>query len=221
MRRGRPIVFSMCEWGTAKPWLWAGNGIGNLWRTTGDISAYWEGKRGYEQGLMNIVDLNEPLWPFAGPGHWNDPDMLEVGNGELTPEENKTHFSLWAFMAAPLIAGNDVTHMPKAVAEILMNKEIVALDQDKLGQQGHRVSKQGDLEVWERQLSGGNRAVLLLNRGATAADIGFTWDQLGYPAKLQATVHDVWKGSDVGKATGEWTGHAVPPHGVMVVEVRP
>ena len=218
---GRPIVFSMCEWGTAKPWLWAGNGIGNLWRTTGDISAYWEGKRGYEQGLMNIVDLNEPLWPFAGPGHWNDPDMLEVGNGELTPEENKTHFSLWAFMAAPLIAGNDVTHMPKPVAEILMNKEIIALDQDKLGQQGHRVSKQGDLEVWERQLSGGNRAVLLLNRGATAADIGFTWDQLGYPAKMQATVHDVWKGSDVGKATGEWTGHAVPPHGVMVLEVRP
>ena len=218
---GRPIVFSMCEWGTAKPWLWAGDGIGNLWRTTGDIAAHWEGHYKYEQGVMNLVDLNEPLWPYAGPGHWNDPDMLEVGNGTLTPEENKTHFSLWAFMAAPLIAGNDVAHMPKPVADILMNKEIIALDQDKLGQQGHRVSKQGDLEVWERQLSGGDRAVLLLNRGAAAADIPFTWDQLGYPAKLQATVHDVWSGKDMGTVAGSWTAKAVPSHGVTVVEVRP
>jgi alpha-galactosidase len=219
-RTGRPIVFSMCEWGTAKPWLW-GAGIGQLWRTTGDIAPEWEGKFQWTQGFMDIVDLNEPLWPYAGPGHWNDPDMLEVGNGKLTPEENKTHFSLWAFMAAPLIAGNDLANMTPEVRSILLNKQLIALDQDALGQQGHRVWKQGDLEVWSRELAGGNRAVLLLNRGKVPADLSFTWPQIGYPGKLPAAVHDLWKDKDVATTSGGYTVHAIPPHGVVVLTVKP
>jgi alpha-galactosidase len=217
---GRPIVFSMCEWGTAKPWLWAA-GIGNLWRTTGDITDQWMGKKDYSNGMMTEVDLNEPLWPYAGPGHWNDPDMLEVGNGGMTQEEYKTHFSLWAMMASPLIAGNDVAHMTPEVRSILLNKEIIGLDQDGLGRQGHRVRKDGDLEVWSRELAGGNRAVLLLNRGKAAADMRFSWAEIGYPDKLRATVHDLWKGSDVTTTAGSWTAQGVPSHGVVVVTVKP
>ena len=217
---GRPIVFSLCEWGTAKPWLWAA-GVGNLWRTTGDITDQWNGKKDYSNGVMTIVDLNEPLWPYATPGHWNDPDMLEVGNGGMTQEEYKSHFSLWAMMAAPLIAGNDIPHMTPEIRSILLNKEIIALDQDPLGHQGHRVHKQGDLEVWARELAGGNRAVLLLNRGATPADISFNWAELGYPARLTATVHDMWRATDVAKTSGTYTAHNVPPHGVVVLSINP
>jgi alpha-galactosidase len=217
---GRPIVFSLCEWGTAKPWLWAA-GVGNLWRTTGDITDQWNGKKDYSNGVMTIVDLNEPLWPYATPGHWNDPDMLEVGNGGMTQEEYKSHFSLWAMMAAPLIAGNDIPHMTPEIRSILLNKEIIALDQDPLGKQGHRVHKQGDLEVWARELAGGNRAVLLLNRGTAPADISFDWAELGYPARLTATVHDMWKATDVAKTDSTYTAHNVPPHGVVVFSIKP
>jgi alpha-galactosidase len=217
---GRPIVFSLCEWGTAKPWLWAAS-VGNLWRTTGDITDAWDGKKDYSNGVMTIVDLNEPLWPYASPGHWNDPDMLEVGNGGMTQEEYKSHFSLWAMMAAPLIAGNDIPHMTAPIQSILLNKEIIALDQDPLGKPGHRVRKDGDLEVWVREIAGGNRAVLLLNRGTAAANIHFSWDELGYPLKLKATVHDMWKASDEAKIEGSYTAHEVPSHGVVVLSVKP
>jgi alpha-galactosidase len=217
---GRPIVLSLCEWGTAKPWLWAA-GVGNLWRTTGDITDKWNGKKDYSNGVMTIVDLNEPLWPYATPGHWNDPDMLEVGNGGMTQEEYKSHFSLWAMMAAPLIAGNDIPHMTPEIRSILLNKEIIALDQDPLGHQGHRVHKDGDLEVWARELAGGNRAVLLLNRGAAPADISFDWAELGYPAMLTATVHDMWKGADITKTSGAYTARQIPSHGVVVLSIKP
>jgi alpha-galactosidase len=217
---GRPIVFSMCEWGTAKPWLWAA-GIGQLWRTTGDINDRWVGKQQYTNGIVDIVDMNEPLWPYSGPGHWNDPDMLEIGNGSLTYDEYKSHFSLWAFMAAPLIAGNDVAHMSPETRSILLNKEIIALDQDPLGHQGHRVAKNGDLEVWSREISGGNRAVLLFNRGAAPADISFTWAELGYPEKLTATVRDLWKAQDLGRIQQVYTVKAIPSHGVVVLTVKP
>lgn len=146
---GRPIVLSICEWGTHQPWLWGQEVGGNLWRTTGDIQPRWEGKREWSpgnccnNGVMAIVDENEPLYSRAGPGHWNDPDMLEVGNGGLTTTENRTHFSLWAIMAAPLIAGNDLRNMPPDVKEILTNKEVIAVDQDALGRQGRRVWKDG------------------------------------------------------------------------------
>jgi alpha-galactosidase len=147
--------------------------------------------------------------------------MLEVGNGGMTQEEYKSHFSLWAMMAAPLIAGNDIPHMTPEIRSILLNKEIIGLDQDPLGKQGHRVRRDGDLEVWVREIAGGNRAVLLLNRGNAPADIQFKWDELGYPSKLKATLHDMWKGSDVANTEGTYTVHQIPSHGVVVLSVKP
>ncbi len=139
---GRPS-FSACANGARRNHGCGANGTGNLWRTTGDIDDKWEGKFDYKLGMMNIVDLNEPLYPYAGPGHWNDPDMLEIGNGGLTVEEYRTHFSLWAMMAAPLIAGNDVAHMTADIRSILLNREVIAVDQDPLGRQGRRVRTEG------------------------------------------------------------------------------
>lgn len=216
---GRPIVFSMCEWGTAKPWLWAA-GVGNLWRTTGDITDLWAGKRTYSLGMMNIVDLQVGLEAFAGPGHWNDPDMLEVGNGGMTAEEYRTHFSMWSELAAPLIAGNDLARMSPETKSILTNKEVIAIDQDPLGMEGRRVWKEGDLEVWSKQLAGGFRSAVLLNRGAAAHDITLRWEDLGYPATMSASLRDLWKATDVGSFKGSYTA-SVPSHGVVMVKVTP
>ncbi|HEX7895826.1 MAG TPA: glycoside hydrolase family 27 protein [Terriglobales bacterium] len=223
---GRPIVLSICEWGTHQPWLWGQEVGGNLWRTTGDIQPRWEGKREWSpgnccnNGVMAIVDENEPLYSRAGPGHWNDPDMLEVGNGGLTTTENRTHFSLWAIMAAPLIAGNDLRNMPPDVKEILTNKEVIAVDQDALGRQGRRVWKDGDLEVWAKQLQDGSRAVVLLNRGASQQTVTATWEQIGYPDHLSASIRDLWAHKDLGKFTGKFSA-PVESHGVVVVTVKP
>lgn len=216
---GRPIVFSMCEWGTAKPWLWAKD-VGNLWRTTGDITDKWEGKYDYSWGMLNIVDMQVGLESFAGPGHWNDPDMLEVGNGGMTENEYRAHFSLWSILAAPLIAGNDVRSMTPEIAAILTNKEVIAVDQDALGKQGHRAVKDGDVEVWSKELGGGNRAVVLLNRGTSPREITANWTDLGYPAHLAATVRDLWQKKDVGRFTGKYTS-TVPGHSVVMITVKP
>src|SRR5437899_3306383 len=178
---GRPIVLSICEWGTAKPWLWGKEVGGNLWRTTGDISDIWQGKDKHHLGVVDILDLQDGLESYAGPGHWNDPDMLEVGNGGMTTTEYRSHFSLWCILAAPLIAGNDIRSMSPEIAEILKNKEVIAVDQDPLGMQGRRVRREGELEVWSRQLADGSRAVVLLNRGTTESKISVTWSDIGYP----------------------------------------
>ncbi|HXG81290.1 MAG TPA: glycoside hydrolase family 27 protein [Sphingomicrobium sp.] len=216
---GRDIVLSICEWGNNQPWLWATK-IGNLWRTTGDITDKWKGKYSYSWGILNIVDMNEPLWPYAGPGHWNDPDMLEVGNGGMTATEYRSHFSLWAIMAAPLIAGNDIAAMDETTRSILTNKEVIAVDQDPLGVQGRRVWKDGDREVWVKPLAGGGRAVLLFNRGDAPAEIGFDWSQLNYPSKLQAEVRDLWQHRGLGRRSGSFIA-TVEPHGVVMLKVQP
>jgi alpha-galactosidase len=222
---GRPIVFSMCEWGTAKPWLW-GKGIGNLWRTTGDISDKWTSKKKWpdgnccEYGVVDILDQQVGLESFAGPGHWNDPDMMEVGNGGMTTSEYRAHFSLWALLAAPLIAGNDVRSMSADTKEILENKEVIAVDQDPLGRAGRRVSKQGDLELWARPLKDGGRAVILFNRGTTDANMSVTWEQLAYPGHLSANVRDLWEHKDLGAFDGGYKAK-VPPHSVVMVKVLP
>jgi alpha-galactosidase len=216
---GRDIVFSMCEWGTAKPWLWAKN-IGNLWRTTGDIFDSFSVKdpaREWAHTVLEIVDLNEPLWPYAGPGHWNDADMLEIGNGGMSPTEYRSHFSLWAMMASPLMAGNDIAHMDETTRAILLNRDVIAVDQDPLGVQGHRVAKDGDSEIWVKPLSGGSKAVLLLNRGETAATISATAEEVGLAAG-SAKVRDLWKHKDI----GGWTGSIrakIEPHGVAMFRI--
>jgi alpha-galactosidase len=222
---GRPIVFSMCEWGTAKPWLW-GNGIGNLWRATGDISDNWTSHKKWpnggccELGFLEILDLQVGLESFAGPGHWNDPDMMEVGNGGMTIPEYRAHFSFWALLAAPLIAGNDVRSMTSEIKEILTNPEVIAVNQDKLGREGHRVAKNGDLEVWSKVLNDGSRAVILFNRGGSENDISVSWEQIGYPNHLPAKVHDLWLHKDVGSFTGSYSAK-VPSHSVVMVKITP
>ena len=219
---GRDIVFSLCEWGQNKPWLWAAK-IGNLWRTTGDIWDSFDKRdkaHGWANNMLRNVDLNEPLWPYAGPGHWNDPDMLEVGNGGMTNAEYRSHFSLWAMMAAPLIAGNDVAHMDANTRAILLNTDVIAVDQDRLGVQGHRVWKDGDLEAWMKPLSDGRRAVLLFNRGTSPAPISVDWEKLGYPARLKAQVRDLWAHKALAPAAGS-VGATVQPHDVLMLLVAP
>jgi alpha-galactosidase len=223
---GRPIVLSICEWGTAKPWLWGAEVGGNLWRTTGDIQDRWSGKKEWSPGnccsygVVDIVDAEDAIYSYAGPGHWNDPDMLEVGNGGLTPTENRSHFSFWALLAAPLIAGNDLRDMKPEIHDILTNKEVIAVNQDPLGRQGRRVSKNGDLEVWSKPLAGGARAVILFNRGDGEKEITANWTDLYYPNNLSATVRDLWQKKDLGKFTGKFSA-TVASHGVVMVTVKP
>jgi len=149
--------FSICDWGTGEPWLWAKD-VGNLWRTTGDIQDRWQGKQEWKPGdccncgMLDILDQQVGLESFAGPGHWNDPDMLEVGNGGMTTAEYRAHFSLWAILAAPLIAGDDLRDMNLEIREILTHKEVIAVDQDAAGGQGRRVRKSENLEVWSKSL---------------------------------------------------------------------
>jgi alpha-galactosidase len=153
---GRPVVFSICEWGSNKPWEWAGE-VGHLWRTTGDIGDNWN-------SMINIFNQQKDLARYAGPGHWNDPDMLEVGNGGMTTEEYKTHFSLWCMLAAPLMAGNDLQNMTPETKAILLNKEVIALDQDSLGRQATCYRDNGDYQIWIKALSNNEKAVCLLNK---------------------------------------------------------
>ena len=155
---GRPMVYSLCQYGLVNVGEWGTKAGGNVWRTTGDIRDAWA-------SMTDLgFDKQAGLEKYAGPGHWNDPDMLEIGNGNMSMEEYRVHMSLWSILAAPLIAGNDVRSMPADVAAILMNKEVVAVDQDSLGKEGVRVAKNGDLEVWARQVAGGAMAVGLFNR---------------------------------------------------------
>lgn len=216
---GRDIVLSMCEWGNNRPWEW-GAKIGNLWRTTGDIRDAWKGPVTYSLGMMDIVDKNEPLYPYAGPGHWNDPDMLEVGNGGMTDEEYRTHFSLWAMMAAPLIAGNDIAAMSASTRSILLNKAVIAVDQDALGAQGRRVRDDGDSEVWARPLANGDRAVALVNRGEAPVRISVAWPEIGYPARLAMRIDDLWTGTTTASVKGSFSA-VVQPHGVTMVRIAP
>jgi alpha-galactosidase len=217
---GRPILFSICEWGSTKPWLWAGS-IGNMWRATGDIQDCWDCKKSWGgNGVVQILDLMNGLESYAGPGHWNDPDMLEVGNSGLTTTESRAHFSMWALFSAPLLAGNDIEHMSADTKEILLNKEVIAIDQDTLGRQGRRVKKDGDLEIWSKQLADGGRAVALLNRGNAAAQISVKWTDIGYPDTVSASVRDLWAKKDMGQKTGGYSAE-VPSHGVVMIKVMP
>jgi len=217
---GRPIVFSLCEGGVNRPWLWA-QSVGNLWRTTTDIQDCWSCKRSWGgAGVVLILDIVNDLYSYAGPGHWNDPDMLEIGNGGLSETESRAHFSLWAIMAAPLLAGNDLTKMSAETLSILTNKEVIAVDQDQLGIQGHRVRKDGNAEVWSKQLADGGRAVALLNRSETAEKITVQWRDIGYPARLNAKVRDLWNHSESGQHTDGYTAE-VSPHGVVMLTVQP
>lgn len=211
-RSGRPIVFSICEWGYNQPWEWAPK-TGNLWRTTEDIEDTWS-------SMLDNLDQDAQHATVAGPGAWNDPDMLEVGNGGMTDDEYRAHFSLWAIVAAPLIAGNDVRTMSAATKEILTNREVIAVDQDPLGTQGILVWEQPpELQVWAKPLKDGSRAVALLNRSGAPARITASFWRTGLRTD-SATVRDLWAHRDLGTFGREF-GATVPAHGVVMVKVVP
>ncbi|MEI7528253.1 MAG: glycoside hydrolase family 27 protein [Elusimicrobiota bacterium] len=214
---GRPVIFSVCEWGQHKPWLWAPE-LGHLWRTTRDITDCWNCPLKL-LGWTNILDRQAGLENYAGPGRWNDPDMLEVGNGGMTTEEYRAHFSMWCMLAAPLIAGNDLTAMDAETRAILTNEEVIAVDQDPLGKQGRRVRSLFGLEVWSKELSGGRRAAALLNRSPWPLRIGTTWKELGLDAP-RARVRDLWAKKDLGELPRGYETE-VPAHGVVLLLVSP
>lgn len=205
---GRPIVFSICNWGVAAPWTW-GPRTGNLWRTTGDISDNWDS--------MTVIGFSQDgLDKFAGPGHWNDPDMLEVGNGGMKHDEYLTHMTLWAILAAPLLAGNDLRSMSDETKAILMNPEVIAVDQDAKGVEGHRAWNEGPLEIWVKPLSDGSQAAALFNRGESALKITLDFKAIGAPTS--AKLRDVWAHKDLGTVQNSYTAE-VPKHGVMLLKV--
>ena len=208
---GRPILYSLCQYGLEEPWKW-GPAVGaTMWRTTDDIDDSY--------GRMSAIGFSQAgLSGFAGAGHWNDPDMLEIGNGKMTEDEYRTHMSLWALLAAPLLAGNDLSHMTASDRRILTNKDAIAVDQDSLGLQGERLRQAGDLDVWIRKLSRGRVAVGLFNRAWSPRDVSVDLAEIGFPTG--APLRDVWKEQDLGRHTGVFTD-TVPRHGVTLLIVSP
>jgi alpha-galactosidase len=171
-------------------------------------------------GVAHIIDIMADIHRYAGPGHWNDPDMLEVGNGGLTPAENRAHFSFWALFAAPLMAGNDLEAMTPEVREILTNREVIAVDQDALGMQGRKVWDDGPREVWVKPLADGSKAVILFNRGTEESTLAARWEDVGLFPAGKAVVRDLWKKADAGAFTGRYEAK-VAPHGVVMVKLTP
>jgi alpha-galactosidase len=217
---GRPIVFSICEWGSSKPWTWA-QGVGHLWRSTGDIQDCWDcGKEWGGMGVTHIIDIMADIYPYSGPGHWNDPDMLEVGNGGLSAAENRAHFSFWCLFSAPLMAGNDLKAMPAEIKEILTNREAIAIDQDPLGMQGRKVRDDGPREVWVKPLADGSKAVIAWNRGNEGTPIGIEWQDIGLFPGTKAVVHDLWKKTDAATTSGRFDAK-VGSHDVAFLKITP
>jgi alpha-galactosidase len=227
---GRPIVLSICEWGDNKPWEW-GKPIGHLWRTTGDITHCWNCEENHGSwsswGIMRILDKQQGLRKYAGPGHWNDPDMMEVGNG-MSAAEDRAHFSMWAMLAAPLIAGNDVRKMSAETRGTLTNKEVIAVNQDALGIQGFPAISEDGLETWVKPLSGDEWAVCFLNRGGAAKNIEFAWKENlikddTFQRQLDAgrttyKVRNLWTKKDLG-TTDAALKATVPSHDVLMLRL--
>ena len=198
---GRPIVYSLCQYGWDNVWEWGPSVNANLWRTTGDIQARW-------QSIYDLLSQQKGLTSYAAPGHWNDPDMLEVGNGKLSLAENRSHFSMWAMLAAPLLAGNDLPNMKPEIKDILTKREIIAIDQDPLGKQARYIYSSGQMEVWQRDLQGGAKAIAILNVGS---DVNATHPFRLELAKLGLTGHE--------RATDLWTGKALELTDHMPIEL--
>jgi len=212
VKAGRPMVYSLCQYGNDQVWQWGPEVGANLWRTTGDIRASYDS--------MILIGLSQAgLGKYAAPGHWNDPDMLEVGNGKLTHDENIAHMTMWAMLAAPLIAGNNLTEMNDDVRGILTNREVIAIDQDKLGKQAERVFAGDEIEIWSRPLSDGAVALSIMNVSGdrnTMRGLRLPLKEVGFPNGAHA--HDVWTGKDLGmiKDTDVMT---IPKHGTVMLKL--
>jgi alpha-galactosidase len=220
-KAGRPIVFSLCEWGMSKPWEWAQE-VGNEWRTTGDIEDQWgravanEGKV-WGGGVVINLDMQKGLEKYAGPGHWNDPDMLEIGNGGLTPAEEKSHFSLWCMLAAPLMAGNDLRQLSPETRELLTNKEAIAIDQDALGKQGYKIGEKENVEIYLKPLMQGDTAVCLFNRNDDAKNTEIRWSD--YHLSSGHSMRDLWKHEDLGTSSDIFK-ITVAKHGIVLLRLH-
>jgi len=229
---GRPIFFSMCEWGSSKPWKWAAE-TAHSWRTTGDIFNCFDcvdehpGWKAY--GVMQILDMQEGLREYAGPGHWNDPDMLEVGNGQ-TVNEDRAHFSMWCMLAAPLILGNDIRNMSQETKDIIMNKEVIAIDQDKAGIQGLKFLAENGLEFWFKPLEDEAWAFCILNRTTEPKEYAIDWQKFNlyddvakrftdFDSKIYE-IRDLWGKKDVGN-TKKGRTVVIPGHDVVLYRLTP
>jgi len=209
LETGRPMVFSLCQYGDPSVWTWGTKVGGNLWRTADDIRDSYL--------VMSQVGFEQAgLAKYAGPGHWNDPDMLEVGNGHMSGDEYRTQMSLWAILAAPLIAGNDLSRMTSETKDTLLNTEVIAIDQDRLGRQGDRISAEGPKEIWARQLSNHSMAVGLFNRSISPLNITLRLGATGLKGEILG--RDIWAAKDLGPLRGSYTVE-VPAHGVVLLRL--
>ena len=209
LQSGRPIVYSLCEYGNGHVETWGAKVGANLWRTTGDIRDSWS-------SMIANITRQIPTAPFAGPGHWNDPDMLEIGNGHMSEEEYRTHMSLWALTAAPLLAGNDIRMMSSSTKDILMNREVIAVDQDPLGKQASPI-KNGDLDTWIKPLADGSVAVGVVNPGPAEVAANVKLSDLGLSPQVKSA-RDLWKHTDIEFRDGVYTAK-IPSHGVLMLRV--
>jgi alpha-galactosidase len=228
---GRPVVFSLCEWGSNKPWLWAPK-VGHLWRTTGDIAPVFSGDKKYGDwtalGVLHIIDLQKEIRKYAGPDHWNDPDMLEVGNG-MSVNEDRAHFTMWCMLAAPLMTGNDLTKMNSETSKILTDKDVIAIDQDPLGIAGFMFSVKDSVETWFKPLTGGDWALCFLNRGLKSARVEFNWtgqkvyDDLSKrdldAGQIEYDLVNIWTKAGSGTTRSALTKE-VPGHDVLLFRLK-
>jgi len=213
---GRPILYSMCEWGVQSPWEWA-NKVGNSWRTTNDIADNWD-------SFIRVLDGNIGLSPYAGPGGWNDPDMLEVGNGGMKDSEDRAHFFLWSLLKSPLLIGCDLTKMSSASKATLAAPEVIAVNQDSLGVQGDLVYQLGPMQIWAGPLADGSRVVVVFNRHTPAdvynSTITVYFNTIGFLPTTTAVVRDLFSRSDIGTYQGS-ISVTLPTHSAVIYKVTP
>ncbi len=227
---GRPILFSICEWGPRSPWLWARKAGGNMWRISFDVGDFWDSPHNAYSciGILAAVDASVNHEKHAGPGGWNDPDMLVVGlgntgnikGGGCNSAEYQTQMSMWCILAAPLMIGCDIRNMTDDTKRILSNPEVIAVDQDKLGKQGHRVARTASTDVWKKNLTGGALAVALLNREDHEMTITANWKDMKLKDGANFAVRDLWARADLGNFTGSYSAK-VGPHATILVKLTP
>ena len=211
-KTGRPIFYSLCSGGTEAVATW-GTSVGNMWRTGHDIGYTWD-------NMINRADNNDGVAKYAGPGGWNDPDMLQAGNHGMEHIEHQTQFSLWSLMKSPLLIGSDIRNIDDESMHILTNPEVIAVNQDKMGVQGTKRKTDGTNEVWAGPLDGGAYAVILLNRGTATANVTASWSDFGVDPSKEAAVRDLWQMKDLGSMKGSVTA-TVPSHGAIMYKITP
>jgi alpha-galactosidase len=227
---GRPIVFSICEWGPRAPWLWGRMVGGHMWRTSYDVADFWDKPRNETSpiGILTSLDVVSDLARFAGPGGWNDPDMLVVGlkntgyikGGGCNDIEYRTQMSMWCMLAAPLMMGCDIRNMDEATKTILLNKDLIDIDQDTLGKQGFRVMRHDGVEAWKKPLARNRVAIALLNRNSTDKSVSVSWKDLELDPQISFAVQDVWRHASLGRSKGPLSAE-LKPHETKVLLLSP